>query len=108
MARPTKKQRIDRAIKDGKKVSFTYYDTTGSDKGKASHRTVSPVAHGTSKAVNGVVRAYDNRRNDWRLFREDGITKLKISKEKFKTPKGYKKGDKGMIHIRSQRTTKKR
>lgn len=108
--RPTKKSRINRAIKDKKSVSFTYHDSTGSDKGKASHRKkVNIVAAGTSKAGNGVIRGFDAYKNEYRLFREDHITNLKVSDKEFKKPKGYKKGDKGMTSIRQQiNGTKKR
>lgn len=94
-----------------KKVCIIYYD--GDEPGGRGLREIEPVALGTSKAGNKVVRAWDREGAShrgylgtkplpgWRLFRLDKILTLKPSSENFTEirPNFNPNGDKSMNSI---------
>jgi predicted DNA-binding transcriptional regulator YafY len=94
-----------------KRVCIVYYD--GDEPGGRGLREIEPVALGTSKAGNRVVRAWDREGAShrgylgtkplpgWRLFRLDKILSLKPSNENFTEirPNFNPNGDKSMNSI---------
>lgn len=98
------------AIKQKQKV-IIYYD--GDEPGGRGLREIEPVALGTSKAGNKVVRAWDDTGAShrgftgerplpsWRLFRLDKILSLKPTGENFTQirPNFNPNGDKSMTSV---------
>ncbi len=69
-------------------------------------RVVQPVAVGSSRAGNDVLRCYQTQGghntagHDWDLCKLSEIFDLRITGDTFASnPPGYKKGDKGMVEI---------
>ena len=99
-----KHELIKRVIKEKKTLSFYYVDTTEPGLNGIRVRT-QVVAYGISTAGRRVVRAWIDKRSvsysgtvGWRLFRLDGMSKLKIETIPWRVnkPGMNKDGDKGM------------
>jgi hypothetical protein len=94
-----------------RQVVVIYYD--GDEPGGRGLRQIEPVALGTSKAGNKILRAWDEEGAShtaykgeqplpgWRLFRLDKILSIKPTGEIYNTPKpGYNfNGDKSMVSV---------
>lgn len=94
-----------------RQVVVIYYD--GDEPGGRGLRQIEPVALGTSKAGNKILRAWDDEGAShtaykgeqplpgWRIFRLDKILSIKPTGEVYNTPKpGYNfNGDKSMVSV---------
>jgi predicted DNA-binding transcriptional regulator YafY len=98
------------SIKRRQKV-IIYYD--GDEPGGKGLRQIEPVALGTSKSGNKILRAWDDEGAShtaykgeqplpgWRIFRLDKILSIKPTGEVYNTPRpGYNfNGDKSMVSV---------
>lgn len=104
MARPSKNKRIKKAVENKKPMTFTYTDQHGSKFKQKSRRVkVEGAALGQTRAGHQALRAFDPKKGEWRLFRQDGIKNLKVDdKEWTKERKGRnKQGDRGLTNIKA-------